>query len=247
MKRLGFYLGLFCLYCLNACSCHSGSKQAVRSKLVSPKEVPDSAVHEDIIPDSGKPDLAVVGADSAMEFYAVAGNRYVRLGTINLRIPDNTDINAVNIYTGIYELKNDSLVRHKFLVTKRTLFLCTFDDVGMGYRARLYVYDLTHRCFIRDPSFDYNYLYSSAGIFVIDRQRIFVPGKSERYDAKKEGIIPASLYAIKGRYFRFVKNVYEKGDRSPNDTTGLLSFVNASISEGRNKVLPLPSDWWKAK
>jgi len=247
MKILGFFIGLICLYFLNACSCHNGSKQAIRSKLVLPKEFPDSVAHEDILSDSVKPSLAEVGADSAMEFYAAAGNRYVRLGATNLRIPDTTDITAENIYAGIYELKKGYLIRHKFLVAKNTLFLCTFDDVGMGYRAYLYVYDLTHRCFIRDPSFDQNYLYSSAGIFVIDRHTIFVPGKSEWYDAKSEGIIPASLYAIRGRYFRFVKNVYEKGDRSPNDTTGLLSFVNASISEVSNKVLPLPSDWWKAK
>ena len=117
----------------------------------------------------------------------------------------------------------------------------------MGYRGYLYVFDRIRGRFIRDPDFDRNYLYSSAGIFLIGRHWVFVPGKSEWYNAKKEGIIPATFYMIKGQDFKFVKNVYEKGNFSPDDTTGLLSFLTAALSERSNKVFPLPDGWWNVK
>jgi hypothetical protein len=197
--------------------------------------------------DSGKPDPAIVGADSVMGFYNAGGIQFIRIDSLHLRIPDSDCVTRNNIYAGIYELNGDKMVRRKYLVTNKLLFLCTFDDVGMGYRARLFVYNLTQKRFIQDTSFDHEYLFSSAGMFVVDGNRIFVPGKSEWYDAKKEAISPASLYLVKNRYFQFVQNVYEKGDRSPNDTTGLFSFFKASISRKTNKVFSLPSDWWKVK
>jgi hypothetical protein len=108
------------------------------------------------------------------------------------------DITAANIYNGVYELRSNSLVRHKILISKNLAFLTTFEHLGFGIRTNLYAFDITHKLLIRDPEFRRYYLYSSAGINVIEPKsnRIFSVDKSGVCKKKMEFIIPAGLYEV---------------------------------------------------
>jgi hypothetical protein len=104
------------------------------------------------------------------------------------------------------------------------------------------------RSLMKDSEFHHDYLYSSAGIFFIDvkSNKLFVVGKPEWYDAKKENILPASLYIIKERMLVNEKNVYQVGSDIPSEANLLLFFKN-SISSSSVGVFELPKNWWKTK
>jgi len=222
------YLALW-LGCLSACVNDSNTKQNSPSK---------PEVHK----------LATSELDSSIKIYATGDNKYVLLDTLKFKMPGDVPISATNIYAGIYELKNDSIVRHKFLTTKNQAFLTTFEDLGFGIRGRLYVFDMVNKSLIRDSAFNHDYLYSSAGIFIIETKssKIFVVGKPEWYEAKQENILPASLYVVKKGVFENEKNVYQVGSDIPSDTK-LLSFFKNSILASGDGVLELPKNWWQTK
>jgi len=213
-------------YCLSACV----NDTATKKKAPSP---------------SGKPEH---GSDSPITVYTAGDNKYIVFDTVKFKIPVDVNITPANVYNGIYEVRSDSLKRGKFLITKDLAFLTTFEDLGTGYRAYLYVFELTNKSLIRDTEFKHDYLYSSAGVFVIepDNNRIFSVDRAAWYDAKKEEIIPASLYEVKGPEFKYIKNVYRFGNEVPGDTS-LLSFYKNSITTGGKGVFALPDDWHQTK
>lgn len=219
----------FCFGCLSACVNDSNTKRNFPSK-----------------PEAHK--LATSELDSSIKIYATGDNKFVLLDTLKFKIPSDVPISATNIYAGVYELKDDSIVRHKLLTTKNHAFLTTFEDLGFGIRGRLYVFDIANKSLIRDSVFNHDYLYSSAGIFIIETgsSKILVVGKPEWYEAKQENILPAALYVVKRGVFINEKNVYQIGSDIPSDTT-LLSFFKNSISASGNGVLELPKNWWQTK
>lgn len=218
-----------CFGCLSACVNDSNTKRNSPSK---------PEVHK----------LATSELDSSIKIYATGDNKYVLLDTLKFKMPGDVPISATNIYAGIYELKDDSIVRYKFLTTKSQAFLTTFEDLGFGIRGRLYVFDMVNKSLIRDSAFNHDYLYSSAGIFIIETKgsKIFVVGKPEWYEAKQENILPASLYVVKGGVFENEKNVYQVGSDIPSGMK-LLSFFKNSISTPGNGVFELPRNWWQTK
>ena len=183
--------------------------------------------------------------DSSIKLYTTGETNYLRFDSIRIEIPLDVDITADNIYSGIYEFASDSLTCHKVLVKHNRLYLTTFSDVGFGPRAYLYVFDIEHKWFIQDTAFKRYFLCSSAGIFVLGRNRIFAVDRSAAYQIKNEFIIPASLCDVKGKYFRYLKDVYKVGEEIPGDTSGLISFYKASLLSKSKNVFKLPNDWWK--
>ena len=163
-------------------------------------------------------------------------------------IPFGVNITTTNICNGMYELKSNSLERHRFLITNKLAYLTTCENLGRGIRTYLYAFDKHNKSLIRDSAFQRDFLFSSAGIFVIEMSSnmIFAVDKSEWYDSKQENITPASLYVAKGKYFENVKNVYRIEGDDPSDTS-LISFFKNSISIGSDRVFPLPDDWWESK
>lgn len=214
---------LICVYFLSSCESKPTSSRDVTSK--SPIDI---------------------NADSSMRLSSVENNKYLTFDTLKFLIPKNININSSNVYSGIYEIKGNSFKRHKSLILNNHAFLTTSEDLGRGIRGYLYVFDIRNKSLIKDSTFKRNSLYSSAGIFIIDRNthRIFSVDKPEWYDAKQENIIPASISYIKGNYFENLKNVYKVGDEVPTDTS-LISFFNKSMATNSKDVFPLPNDWWK--
>lgn len=184
-----------------------------------------------------------------VKVFAKDNIKFIEFDTLAFKVPVDVKITDENLYNGIYEWKSDSLIRRKFLILKHLAFLTTFEDLGRGIRSNLYVFDITGKFLIKDSSFERNYLHSSAGIFVVDYNngKIFVIGKSEWYDSKREIITGASFYEINGRYFDFERNVYKDGELgvgTPSDTSIISFYKNAIAGKG---VYALPDDWWRAK
>ena len=186
--------------------------------------------------------------DSSIKFKTVEQNKYLILDTLRFLIPKDENISLDNVYMGIIESKKNSFERHKSLIINNYAFLTTSEDLGRGIRSYLYVFDIRNKSLIRDSLFKHNYLYSSAGIFVIDRStlKIFSVDKPDWYDAKQEEIIPASISSIKGYYFEYLKVVYKIGVDIPSDSS-LVSFFYKSMLTNDKEVFELPKDWWKSK
>jgi hypothetical protein len=217
--------------CLSACVNDSGTNRNFQSK-----------------PETHKLTTSELELDSSIKIYATGDNKFVLFDTLKFKIPGDIAISATNIYAGVYELKDDSFVRHKFLTTKKLIFLTTFEDLGFGIRGRLYVFDIANRSLIRDSVFNHDYLYSSAGIFIIETEssKVFVVGKPEWYEARQESILPAGLFVVKRGMFKNEKNIYQVGSDIPSGTK-LLSFFKNAISVSGNGVLELPKNWWQTK
>jgi hypothetical protein len=166
-----------------------------------------------------------VNPDSIIRFFTVENKRFMSLDTLRFLIPDGFNVSPANIYNGIYEVKPSALVRHKVLISNNLVFFTTFEDLGKGIRAYLYAFDISRKSFIRDSSFSRNYLFSGAGIFVIDpyTSRIFAVDRSVWYNAKRENIIPASVFEVKDGRFQITQNLYQIANEPPVDTA-LLSF-----------------------
>jgi hypothetical protein len=175
-------------------------------------------------------------------------NNYFLFNTIKSEIPPGVDISPENMCKAIYVLGSDSLERRTIFITKNFAFVTTFENLGQGLRTNLYVIDLVHRSLIRDPDFQRDYLYSSAGIFVIETGsgRIFSVDAPALYESKNEVIVPASLYEMKGRHFHFIRNVYEAGEEAPGGAA-LMAFFKAAVATHNRRVLALPEDWWRVK
>jgi hypothetical protein len=210
--------------------------------------VNDTNTKKSDTPNSVTPEKGQANSRSRINIYSTGDHKYISLDTTKFILPDESNISAANIFNGIYEFREDSLIRHSFLITKNQAFITTSEDLGQGIRAYLYVFNLSDKSLITDTEFKRNYLYSSAGIFVIDpdSNRIFGVDKEAWYELKQSGIIPASLYTVHGKYFRNVKNVYMLGGEIPIDTS-LVTFYKNSISNVSGRVSLLPDDWWKTE
>jgi hypothetical protein len=213
--------------------------------LIRTIHITDTSPKQNLQPKSKTYEQGPIYSDSSIQFYTKGNNKYIIIDTIRFQIPVDVNITPANIYDGIYELKSDSLVKHKFLITKKLIFLTTFEDLGMGIRSNLYAFDMVHKRLIRDSSFDRSYLHSSAGIFIIESDRIFSIDKSGYYQKKHEFIIPAGLYLVKEQYFENIKDVYKVGEEIPGDTSSMIPFFKSSISPHSKGALLLPDDWWK--
>ena len=215
---------LICVYFLSSCQSKPTSGRAVNSKL-----------RKDI------------NSDSSMRISSVENNKYLIFDTLKFLIPKNLNIDSSNVYSGIYEVKGGSFKRYKSIIFNNHAFLSTSEDLGKGIRGYLYVFDIRNKSLVKDSTFKRNSLYSSAGIFMIDRNtdRIFSVDNPEWYDAKQQNIIPASISYIKGGYFEYLKNVYKVGNEVPTDTS-LVTFFKQSMTTNSKVVLPLPNDWWKS-
>jgi hypothetical protein len=227
MRRAITIINLIVSYCiLFGCSNEGARKQTTREATKSVQ----SSVGQ--IPES-------------VELLSKSNIKIISFDTITFQVPVEVNVTAENIYDGIFELGTDSLIKRKVLIHKNLVFLTTFEDLGMGIRSNLYVFDLACKSLIRDSSFNREYLHSSAGVFVIDANegKIFTIGKPAWYDSKSKIITAGSFYWIKGSYFYFEKNVYMDGELGIDTLadSSILSFYKNSIA-GKG-VYPLPDDW----
>ena len=160
-------------------------------------------------------------------------------------IAKDTSINYKNPFAAIYQIGKDSITRSYSLVLNNLVYFTTYEDLGQGYRANLYVFDAkTHRL-VYNQAFKHYYLYSSAAIFIIDRNnnKIFSIGKPGWYERKQTLVTSASMYSAYGSHFKFYKNIYEGGDKT--DRTALMKFYHHSLTNNAKRGLTLPENWWK--
>jgi hypothetical protein len=219
-------------YCIAACSNRSTAKKITLASADTMQQNP-------------------IVSDSSIKLYGEGETKSILIDTLRFKLPDSVNISTANLYNGIYAFTSDSLERHTHQVARNLVFLTTFEDLGQGYRTYLYAFDIANKSLIRDPVFEHDYLYSSAGIIVIDPRgdRIFTIGKSALYEKKGKIITAGSLYGVKGKYFNFIKNVYEigeLGDDMPSNTA-VVAFYKSAIATHSKSVFPLPEDWWKTK
>lgn len=103
------------------------------------------------------------------------------------RFANDSTINYKNPFQAIYQINNSSIVKSYNLLLNNLVYFATCEDLGTGYRGYLYVLDIKKHKLIYDRSFKHNYLYSSVGIFIIDRhnKKVFSIGKPEWYEKKQ--------------------------------------------------------------
>lgn len=149
-------------------------------------------------------------------------------------------------FRGIYEVSNDTIIRNYAIIIGSHVLFTTYDDVGIGYRAYLFAFDINKKVLIKDVQFKQNYLYSSGGVFVIDRKlkNIFSIGKGEFYEKKQIWFTGASMYKIKGSSYQAIKNVYVEGEKNGSDTA-LIDFYNTSLINNAKNGIILPENWWR--
>ncbi len=186
--------------------------------------------------------------DSTSKPSFAENNQYILMDTLRISIPPGVNINLENIYNGIYEIRDNVLKRTKWIRFKDFIYLTTSENLGQGIRSYLYVFDNRNKSFVKDSSFKRNYLYSSAGVFIINPKfkRILILGNSTWFDSKQSIITPASIYNIKGAYFSYERNVFKFGEEVQSDSS-FISFFNKSMNANDKEILVLPKDWCKEK
>ncbi|GAA4313470.1 hypothetical protein GCM10023149_09250 [Mucilaginibacter gynuensis] len=178
------------------------------------------------------------------KLYVKGDSICITVDSKTFHVAKDSTINVNNPYDGIYEVNNGNFKKHFSLIKCDLLYFNTSDDVGFGYRANLYVYNLKKKTFITDNHFHRNYLYSSAGVFFLTNSKIIVMGKSSWYEKENTGITPASIYSIKGTHFKYQKSIYTPLDSTADDTS-ITNFYNKNWGKKAKKQLLLPADWWK--
>lgn len=151
-------------------------------------------------------------------------------------------------YQGIYEVgQNGAILKKAVMRFDNHIIFTTFIDLGMGYKAYLYAFKPSNKKLLIHTEFKEPFIYSSAGIFLIDRKycKIFSIGKPQWYGDKKALITPVSIFSLKQKEFSFLKNIYEIGDQSETGDS-LLVFYKHSLANNAIDAKILPEKWWSS-
>ncbi len=163
------------------------------------------------------------------------------------RIPKDTTIDYKDAIATIYEIKGDSLRKSYNLVWDGRVYFTTYEDIGIGPRLHLYVFDTLKKTLICDQQFKRNYLYSSGGMFIVDRNanKIFAVEPSMFMKKDKDIIFTsAAMYSISRRNYKYYKSIYELGNKTDEDTL-LVKFYHHSLANNGINGKILPNNWWK--
>jgi hypothetical protein len=153
--------------------------------------------------------LLLVNGDSLR--VSIAG----RFVTVSKKQVNNYD----SVYSGIYQIDNDSI--HSMFSTQINdiLYFTTFENVGMGYRGFLYAFDLKKREFVKSNSTQHDYVFSSGGIFFLNKQYIFdvcKPGHQNPEDPFKTAV---EIYRIRRNKFHYLTYITSNGEMIHDDTS----------------------------
>ena len=163
-------------------------------------------------------------------------------------LPKRAGIDYRHTFDGLYEINGARLKKSDCVILNHLIYFTTYDDVGRGHRGYLYVFDTKTKTLVKDSEFNRNFLYSAAGIFIIDKKtdKVFCVSKSGWFDRKQIAIVYASMYSIDGANFRVSRIVYEKSDDLESDTS-VVNFYYKGLSNNAKGGIILPKDWWKEK
>jgi hypothetical protein len=247
MRKNSSYLYLLTLgvFIIQGCSDNYKAKKASPSQEANAHA--DSSLKSDSSISLRKLHDKLMLPDSTIGFDSTEKKHFIRIAGSRIPLSDDVQVDSNNIFGGIYELKSDSLIKHAALMVGHYLFVTTYADLGRGYQVYLQAIDTTHKRSIIDPAFKRNFLYSDAGIFLIQNSRIFLVDLSFESTVKKSQVSIGSLFKIDGRYFANIKDVYREGEQIFGDTSKLAWFFKAADSSVSTSVHILPKRWWKRK
>jgi hypothetical protein len=159
-------------------------------------------------------------------------------------IKRDTTIFYKNSYAGIYEIVRDSIKKSYSLAVNNLIYFTTYAD-GVGYKGYLYIYNPKSKKLAREPDFNHNYLFSSWGIFIIDRNtnKIFSINPSS-FDQKTMPIVAASMYSVSGGNFKLCKIIYDRLNNVEEDTS-IMKLYRRSLADNGKHGLLFPDDSWK--
>jgi len=165
-----------------------------------------------------------------LHFYLKSDSLCILINKKSYCIPGDAGINYKHALPGIYQISNRSIKRNYGLFLNNKIYFTTYDDVGKGHRGYLYIFDMKNKSFINDKEFKRDYLYSSAGVFIIDTgmNRIFTINNPEWYDKNKTFSTCASMYSVSGKHYKFFRNIYETGEQT--DDSLLVKFFDKSLT-----------------
>ena len=147
-----------------------------------------------------------------------------------ITFPKTAIDNLNNCYKGIYSVKNSSLTKTYCLQIDDLICFTTYSDVGTGFRGKLYIFNTKLNKFLLNVENKNTYIFSSAGIFFIDKNYVSSFDKSYYSQSKNSLITTVEIYKIFDDNFKYNKFVYEKGD---------FTYENSSIMHFYNKNLIL--------
>jgi hypothetical protein len=145
-----------------------------------------------------------------------------------ITFPKTAVKNYQNAYMGIYTVHSGIISRTGCLQTNNLIFFTTYSDLSTGNRGYLYAFDLIQKKFLIGDS-KKNYLFSYAGIFFLDKGKvynIYRPYFDEHYNSF---VITADVYQVNNS-FQYIKYIIGKGDfLDEKDYRSLIDFYNKKI------------------
>lgn len=141
-----------------------------------------------------------------------------------VKIFRDSGINYQNPYEGIYIIDKDTIVRRFSVLKGSFLYFTIYEDLGMGYRAYLFVYDMNKKVLIKNPSRKVNNIFSSTAVFFIEDTRVISVNRPTWNDKLGTWNTKAGIYRITGDKFVFEKEVEEPGEKLMDDVSTVIDF-----------------------
>jgi len=134
-------------------------------------------------------------------------------------IPKGQIANPDSAYLGIYNIEAGAVNQTFSKLVDNKLFFTLQDNVGTGYRGYLYAFDLKQKKFITGSPARNNYVYSTGGIFFLDRNHIFSVGKPNHVTPEDPFTTATGIYKIVNDRFRYLRYIDVNGEMTDDDTS----------------------------
>lgn len=141
-----------------------------------------------------------------------------------IKIFKDSSINYNNPYNGIYTINKDKIVRRFSMLEGSLLYFTTYEDLGTGYRAYLFVYDMSKKKLIKNSFRKVNNVYSSAAVFFVEGTKVISIDRPTWNDRLGVWKTKAGIYRIIGNSFVFEKEIEEPGEKLMDDSSTVINF-----------------------
>ena len=150
-------------------------------------------------------------------------------------VAKNSVVDNDSVYTGIYRINNNSINQIFSTQKDDIVYFTTYASVGMGYRGYLYAFDVKRKKFLTNYSTKENYIFSSGGIFFLDKDYILSVCYPNHEDVDQPFTTDVEVYRVKQDKFHYIKYVAANGDMIFDDTL-IIKLYNQVIKYGGGKL-----------
>jgi len=228
LLNIDLRIALLCLFILASCSNEQKNSHHLASLQSSKKNI-------------GKHFIADTN------FILIGDSICVSLNGTGYCVSSNNNGIIGKSYKGILEVDPNGIVYKKQAVLFNDYVLfSTYEDLGQGYRGYLYAFRKSDGVLANEPELKRNYVYSSAGIFIIDNKtnKLFAINRPQWYDKKQLLITTVSMFSLESNKFKNNLNVYAEGTLTETDRS-IADFFWKSLSDNAKRAQLLPDDWSK--